>query len=90
MESVGIRELKERTSAIIRRVRETQEEVAITNRGRVVARIVPAVNAQAEELLRQRDAEIWRDLRRRGKEISAKWPKGVSAVEAIGEQRRDL
>ena len=87
MESVGIRELKEHTSKIIRRVEERQEEVAITNRGRVVARIVPE---RDEEELRQRDAEIWRDLRRLGKEISAKWPKGVSAVEAIREQRRDL
>ena len=87
MESVGIRELSQHTSEIIRRVREKQEEVAITSRGRVVARIVPE---RDEEELRQGDAEIWRDLRRLGKEISAKWPKGVSAVEAIREQRRDL
>jgi prevent-host-death family protein len=87
MESVGIRELKEHTSAIIQRVQEKQEEVAITKRGRVVARIVPQ---RDEEELRRRDAEIWRGLRDLAKQISAAAPKGLSAVEAVREQRRDL
>jgi prevent-host-death family protein len=41
MATVGIRELKNQVSELIRRV-EAGEQVAITNPGRVVARLVPA------------------------------------------------
>jgi prevent-host-death family protein len=39
----GRRELKQRTSAVLRRVRERGEEVEVTLRGRVIARLVPAL-----------------------------------------------
>ena len=42
---IGIRELKERTSAIVKRIRERNETVIITYRGRAVARIVPFEDA---------------------------------------------
>jgi prevent-host-death family protein len=86
MESVGIRELKERTSEILRLVREQKQEVAITYRGKVVARIVPVRQKRSKD----RDKEIWHDLRRLREEISAAWPEGVSAVEAVREQRGEL
>jgi len=86
MESVGIRELKERTSEILRLVREQKQEVAITYRGKVVARIVPVRQKRSKD----RDKEIWQDLRRLREEISAAWPEGVSAVEAVREQRGEL
>ena len=41
MLTVGVRELKQRTSDVLRRVRERGEEVEVTLRGRVVARLVP-------------------------------------------------
>lgn len=47
MTTVGIRELKDQTSELIRRV-EQGEHVAVTNHGRVVARIVPAQATQTE------------------------------------------
>lgn len=40
MGSVGVRELQQHASAVIRRV-ATGEEVTVTDRGRVVASIVP-------------------------------------------------
>lgn len=64
-------------------MREHKQEVAITYRGKVVARLVPV----RETRVTDRDEEIWRNLRRLSKEISAVWPKGVSAVEAVREQR---
>ena len=87
MESVAIGELEQHAGAIIRRVREKREEVAITDRGRVVARIVPA---EDEQEMRKASREAWKRLEELGKEISAAWPEGVSAVEAIREQRREL
>jgi hypothetical protein len=41
----------------------------------------------------ERDEEwerIWAEMNEIAKEISKKWPKGVSAVEAVREQRRNL
>ncbi|MGQ9553186.1 MAG: type II toxin-antitoxin system Phd/YefM family antitoxin [Anaerolineae bacterium] len=87
MESVGIRELKQRTSEILRLVREQRQEVAITYRGKVVARLVPQEDREAR---REASRAAWARLERLAEEISAKWPEGVSAVEAIREQRREL
>jgi len=41
MASVGVRELKEHTSEIVRRVRDNGETIDITYRGEVVATLVP-------------------------------------------------
>lgn len=87
MVTVGVRELKQQTSKILRRVREEGETVQITYRGELIARLVP-VNPpmpSAEEI-----SAIWADLDQLTAEISAKWPEGVSAVEAVREVRRDL
>ncbi|MHB0876394.1 MAG: type II toxin-antitoxin system Phd/YefM family antitoxin [Anaerolineae bacterium] len=110
MRTAGVRELKENTSELIRLVREEKEEVEITYRGKVVARLVPAEDPAERErrsdeawarLMRikestptaeaaARDGLIWRDLERLAEEVSAVWPAGVSAVDAVREQRREL
>jgi prevent-host-death family protein len=87
MRSVGVRELKERTSEILRRVRDQGEEVEITHHGRPVARLVPVTRARPSN----EDLEaVWSELDRLAEEISAKWPDGISAVDAVREERRDL
>ena len=87
MSSIGVRELKAHTSRILRRVRDQGETVDVTHRGRVIARLVPAERPQPtpEEL-----AAFWEEWDRVGAEISKGWPEGVSAVEAVREQRREL
>lgn len=87
MVAVGIRELKERTSEVVRRVREQGESIDVTYRGRIVARLVPAGDQGVEAA--QWDA-IWAERTRLIKDIGAHWPEGVSAVDAVREQRRDL
>jgi len=47
MSKVGVRELKSKTSEILRRVTEGHEEVVITRHGRTLGKIVP-VEAAAE------------------------------------------
>ena len=81
---IGVRDLKERTSEIIRRVREEKESFDITYRGRVVAWLIPIVRPSGEEDWRA----IWAEMDRTAEEIGKKWPKGVSAVDAVREQRR--
>jgi len=81
---VGLRELKEHTSRVVHRVRETGQPVDITYHGKTVARIVPA-EARRRELTVD---EWWSDMEDFGRRLSEKWPKGVSAVDAIREERR--
>jgi len=85
--SVGIRELKEQTSQILRRVRENGEEVEVTYHGRVIARLVPA---SAPELDAADLSAVWTDLDRLAAEIGARWPSGVTAADAVSEGRREL
>lgn len=82
--SVGIRELKQNASRIVRRVRETGEEMAVTVRGEVVAVLSPV----AAPVRRSRARSPFTDLDRLAREIGRAWPKGVSASEAVREQRR--
>jgi prevent-host-death family protein len=82
MVTVGVRELKQQTSELIRRVRELGDEILVTHHGRVVARIVPA-SPTPEAAQRG-----WDDLDRLAAEIGKRWPEGVSAAQAVSEARR--
>jgi prevent-host-death family protein len=87
MAEVGVRELKQKTSSILRRLREGKETVTITYRGRAIAKLVPV----EDDDLKQAEAwRVWAEMDELTKEISARWPKGVSAVEAVEEGRREL
>jgi prevent-host-death family protein len=82
MVTVGIRELKQQTSELIRRVREKGDEIQVTHHGKVVARIIPISSSPAET------QRAWDGLDRLADEIGKRWPKGVSAAEAVSEERR--
>jgi prevent-host-death family protein len=84
MSTVGIRELKEQASKLIRRVRERGDVIEITYRGKVVALLVPARRPVRPE---DEDRE-WRQIDRLAAEIGARWPAGISAVDAVTEGRR--
>ena len=87
MRAIGVRELKERASQVLRRVRERGEEIEVTHHGRVVARLIPVPQ---ERRRRRTSAAAWSTLDRVAREIGARWPKGRSAVNAVREGRRDL
>ena len=87
MHSVGIRELKARASQVIRQVRTHGEEIDITHHGRVVARLVPVAPSRRTS---RRSATVWSTIDRVAREISRRWPEGVSATEAVKEGRREL
>jgi prevent-host-death family protein len=85
--AIGVRELKQRTSQILKDVRERGEEIDVTHHGRVIARLVPV----AHERVRARPpAAAWSTLDRVAREIGRRWPKGRSATQAVREGRRDL
>jgi prevent-host-death family protein len=87
MRSVGIRELRERTSEIIRLVRDEGAEVLVTHYGRPVARLLPVRSEPAPE---EEKAQVWAELDQLAAEIGARWQEGVSAAEAVAEGRREL
>ena len=81
MPEVGIRELKNRASEIVRAVREERAEYVITYRGQPVARLIPLTDEADGE-------QAWRELERLSQEISAQWRSDKSAVELLTEMRR--
>lgn len=82
MVTVGIRELKQQTSELIRLVRETGSEIQVTYHGQVVALLVPVRK-------KTKNAErAWTQLDSLAAEISANWKMGLSAAKAVSEGRR--
>ena len=78
--------MKKRLSEVLREV-QSGETFEVTNRGDVIALVIPARQ-------RRRSADDIRtslaDLDRLAAEISAQWPAGVSAQDAVNDVRRDL
>lgn len=65
----------------------------ITYRGRVVALLAPCV--RPADYLPDEDREedwekVWAEMDETAAEIAKHWPEGVSAVDAVREQRRNL
>ena len=87
MEEIGIREFKQRASEILRQVREEHESFSVTYRGKVVAKLVPAMDPSADQEVA---SAIWTRMDDLSREVSAHWPAGSSASEAVSEQRREL
>ncbi len=58
MKTIGVKELKEHLSEVLREIEETGQIIGVSNRGRIVARLVPAQLGQrtkrvhASQLLR--------------------------------------
>ncbi len=85
MKTIGVRELKKHLSETLREIEETGQSIGVSNRGRIVARLVPtrleqssrddvrATIASIEELI----AEITPDL-----------PDTVNVEEIINDIRR--
>ncbi len=84
--SVNMREFKAKASEIVREVKETREEVAITLRGEEVARLIPS-----RPKMTRKEIAAW--LKRGdelAEEIGKRWPPGLSAADAISEDRSRL
>jgi prevent-host-death family protein len=86
MSSVGVRDLKEHTSEILRRVREDGETIDITYRGEIVATIVPRQKRSQAEM----DA-FWERQRQLVREAGERLgDKPIDVVELLREERREF
>lgn len=87
MISVGVRELREHVGELLQRVREQGEIIEITYHGEAVARIVPV---KPTPITPDEMSAIWSSIDQLAAEIGAHWPKGVSAADAVADDRREL
>jgi prevent-host-death family protein len=92
MSLIGVRELRERTSEVIRRVREERAEYVITYQGRPVAVILPLDTEQAEaEMVQASKSAVigdWERYERLAEEIRRAWPSDLSTQDLIDAVRR--
>lgn len=86
MPSVGIRELKEHTSEIVRRVRDDGETIDITYRGEIVATIVPRQQRSQHDMdaFWERQRQLVREA---GKQLDHK---PIDVVDLLREERREF
>jgi prevent-host-death family protein len=92
MSLIGVRELKEQTSEVIRQVREERAEYVVTYKGKPVAVILPLNTEKAEEVMvhSAKTAVIssWDEYEQLAQEIRNAWPAGLSTQDLIDAIRR--
>lgn len=92
MPLIGVRELRERTSEVLRQVREEQTEYVITYQGRPIAMLLP-VNAEVIETAlvqagKQSLAGGWEAYTHLAEEARRDWPAEASTQDLLDEIRR--
>jgi len=92
MSLIGVRELREQTSEVIRRVREDRAEYVVTYQGRPVAIILPLDVERAEREMVQASKKAvldnWERYERLAEELRRDWPVGLSTQDVIDSIRR--
>ncbi len=84
---VGVKELKNKTTQIIRNIREKGTEYIITVDKTPVAIIMSLKSHSLVEKLAKR-AEVLKSIESLSKEIAKDWDDKMNAAEAVSEQRR--
>jgi len=85
---IGVRELKNRASEIVREVHEQEAEFIVTLRGEPVAVLRPLTEKSGRELLRAEEDEALAEVDRLAEKIARAWRSPKSVLELLEEQRR--
>jgi prevent-host-death family protein len=92
MPTIGVRELREQTSEVLRQVREQRAEYVVTYQGKPVALLLPVDSEAVEEAMVQAGRksvegglETWRRVM---EQVRRDWPAGKSTQELMDEIRR--
>ena len=88
MPRLGVRELKNRATEVIRNVREKGAEYVVTYRGDPVAIVRPLTEADLKRLERSETDEALAAMKTLAGEIAAAWRSEKSGVELVSEGRR--
>ncbi len=86
--TIGVRELKNHTSRVIRAVREEMSEYVVTLRGEPVAVLRPLTEEEAQRLRRIEIDAALDEMKAFAQEVASAWTSEKSGVELIAEQRR--
>jgi prevent-host-death family protein len=92
MALIGIRELRQKTAEILRRVQQEGEAYVITQQGRPVALLSPLnqekIEAEILRSARQSVTDNWQVYTRLANELRGQWPKGQTTQSLLDETRR--
>ena len=86
--TIGVRELKNHTSRVIRAVREEMSGDVVTLRGEPVAVLRPLDEEERRRLQQTEIDETLAEMRSLAREVASAWTSEKSAVELVAEQRR--
>lgn len=86
--TIGIRDLKNQTSRIVRSVREEMAEYVITLQGKPVALLRPITAADEQQFRQAQIEEAIVEMKQLAQAVAAAWSSPKSGVELISEQRR--
>jgi prevent-host-death family protein len=85
MAVIDIRALKIHASDIIRKVKENRSWYIVTDRGRLVAAIIPIEEALSQSV---RDTTAWDELESIGEQIGHQWQFAKSSTDLLSNMRR--
>ena len=92
MPLIGVRELRERTSEVLRQVREEKTEYVITYQGRPIAMLMPVHAEMIEAAMVQAGKQSltggWETYAQLAEELRQAWPTDQSTQELLDEIRR--
>ncbi len=86
--TLGVRELANRTSRIVRAVREERVEYVITVRGEPVAMLRPLTDEDVQHLRQSEREQALAEMKALAQQVAAAWESPKSGVELVNEQRR--
>jgi prevent-host-death family protein len=86
--TIGVRELKNQASRIVRAVREEMAEYVITVQGEPVAVLRPFTNEDAHKLHEAEVEEALAEMKALARQVAQAWTSPKSGVELVEEQRR--
>lgn len=85
---VGVRELKNQTSSILKAVREEMAEYIVTVHGEPIAILRPITDQDRQRIKKKELAAALAKLDELADEITKAWQSEKTAVELVDEQRR--
>ena len=85
---IGVRELKNQASRVIRSVREEMAEYVVTLRGEPVAVLRPLTSEDEKRLREEQVGERLRQMRNLASEVAAAWISEKDGIQLVVEQRR--
>lgn len=86
---IGVRELKNKTSSIVREVREEATEYVITHHGQPVAVLRPIGKQDVKNLQKQEAVATWENLLATGRQLSESKQIKKSVLETLEEIREE-